>query len=75
MRIILLGLLFVLCTVAISKAIAVIVPVTFFYAIAGIFNTSGDEATIDFVLTANIILSVIMSFVLVWALKGLFRKR
>jgi len=75
MRIILLGLLFVLCTVAISKAIAVIVPVTFFYAIAGIFNISGDEATIDFVLTANIILSVIMSFVLVWALKGLFRKR
>ncbi|MGJ0480347.1 hypothetical protein [Pantoea agglomerans] len=75
MRIILLALLFVLCAIAISKAIAVIVPVTFFYAIAGIFNINGDEATIDFVLTANIILSVIMSFVLVWVLKGLFRKR
>ncbi|MDQ1211996.1 hypothetical protein [Pantoea anthophila] len=75
MRIILLGLLFILCAIAISKAIAVIVPVTFFYVIASIFNISGDEATIDFVLTANIILSVIMSFALVWVLKGFFRKR
>lgn len=75
MRIILLGLLFILCAIAISNAIAVIVPVTLFYAIASIFNINGDEATIDFVLTANIILSVIMSFTLVWVLKGFFRKR
>lgn len=75
MRIILLGFLFILCAIAISKAIAVIVPVTFFYAIASIFNINGDEAIIDFVLTANIILSVIMSFTLVWVLKGFFRKR
>ncbi|MEN4647042.1 hypothetical protein ABEG74_22630 [Pantoea agglomerans] len=75
MRIILLGLLFILCAIAISKAVAVIVPVTFFYSLASLFNISGDEATIDFVLTANIILSVIMSFALVWLLKGFFRKR
>jgi len=75
MRIILLGLLFILCAIAISKAIAVIVPATLFYAIASIFNINGDEATIDFVLTANIILSVIMSFTLVWVLKGFFKKR
>jgi len=75
MHIILLSLLFVLSAIAISKAIAVIVPVTFFYTIATIFDINGDEATLDFVLTANIILSVIMSFALVWALEGVFRKR
>lgn len=74
MRIILLGLLFVICAIAISKAIAVIVPVTFFYAIAGLFNISGDEATIDFVLTANILISIIMSVALLWLLKGFFKK-
>lgn len=75
MRVILLGLLFILCAIAISKAIAVIVPVTFFYAIASFFNINGDEATIDFVITANIVLSVIMSFALLWVLKDFFRRR
>ncbi|MGY3065294.1 hypothetical protein ACVWYR_000585 [Pantoea agglomerans] len=67
-------LLFVFCAVAISKAIAVIVPVTFFYAIAGFFNINGDEATLDFVLSANILISIIMSVALLWVLKGFFKK-
>lgn len=74
MRFIFTILLFVFCAVAISKAIAVIVPVTFFYAIAGFFNITGDEATLDFVLSANILISIIMSVALLWVLKGFFKK-
>ncbi|MEN4604297.1 hypothetical protein [Pantoea agglomerans] len=74
MRFIFTILLFVFCAIAISKAIAVIVPVTFFYAIAGFFNINGDEATLDFVLTANILISIIMSVALLWLLKGFFKK-
>ncbi|MGC0877714.1 hypothetical protein WKG84_09365 [Pantoea agglomerans] len=74
MRLILTIFLFVFCAIAISKAIAVIVPVTFFYAIAGFFNINGDEATLDFVLTANILISIIMSVALLWLLKGIFKK-
>ena len=74
MRFIFTILLFVSCAIAISKAIAVIVPVTFFYAIAGFFNINGDEATLDFVLTANILISIIMSVALLWLLKGFFKK-
>ncbi|MDH1168256.1 hypothetical protein [Pantoea agglomerans] len=74
MRFIFTILLFVFCAIAISKAIAVIVPVTFFYAIAGFFNINGDEATLDFVLTANILISVIMSVALLWLLKDIFKK-
>ncbi|MGC0841793.1 hypothetical protein RM156_13650 [Pantoea agglomerans] len=74
MRFIFTILLFVFCAIAISKAIAVIVPVTFFYAIAGFFNINGDEATLDFVLTANILISIIMSVALLWLLKGIFKK-
>jgi hypothetical protein len=50
------------------------VPVTFFYAVAGFFNINGDEAIIDFVLSANIIISIIMSVALLWVLKGFFKK-
>ncbi|MGC0939847.1 hypothetical protein WKH32_07980 [Pantoea agglomerans] len=74
MRFIFTILLFVFCAIAISKAIAVIVPVTFFYAIAGFFNINGDEATLDFVLTANILISIIMSVALLWLLKDIFKK-
>lgn len=74
MRLILTIFLFVFCAIAISKAIAVIVPVTFFYAIAGFFNINGDEATLDFVLTANILISIIMSVALLWVLKAVFKK-
>lgn len=74
MRFILTILLFVFCAIAISKAIAVIVPVTFFYTIASFFNINGDEATIDFVLTANVIISIIMTVALLWVLKGFFKK-
>ena len=74
MRLIFTILLFVFCAIAISKAIAVIVPVTFFYAIAGFLNINGDEATIDFVLSANILISIIMSVALLWLLKGFFKK-
>ncbi|TDY83281.1 UNVERIFIED_ORG: hypothetical protein C7429_101777 [Pantoea allii] len=73
MRFIFTILLFVFCAIAISKAIAVIVPVTFFYAIAGFFNINGDEATLDFVLSANILISIIMSVALLWLLKGFFK--
>lgn len=69
------GLLFVLCALAISKAIAVIVPVTFFYDIASFFNINGDEAITDFVLTACISLSVMMSVAYLGLLKDVFRKR
>lgn len=74
MRLIFTILLFVFCAIAISKATAVIVPVTFFYAIAGFLNINGDEATIDFVLSANILISIIMSVALLWVLKGFFKK-
>ncbi|AVV37143.1 hypothetical protein [Pantoea vagans] len=74
MRLILTIFLFVFCAIAISKAIAVIVPVTFFYAVAGFFNINSDEAIIDFVLSANIIISIIMSVALLWVLKGFFKK-
>ncbi|KEY42478.1 hypothetical protein ABEG75_15730 [Pantoea agglomerans] len=74
MRLIFTILLFVFCAIAISKAIAVIVPVTFFYAIAGFLNINGDEATLDFVLSANILISIIMSVALLWVLKGFFKK-
>ncbi|MEN4830333.1 hypothetical protein [Pantoea vagans] len=74
MRLILTIFLFFFCAIAISKAIAVIVPVTFFYAVAGFFNINGDEAIIDFVLSANIIISIIMSVALLWVLKGFFKK-
>jgi len=73
MRFILPIFLFVFCAIAIAKAIAVIVPVTFFYAIAGFFNIHGDEATSDFVLSANILISIIMSVALLWVLKGFFK--
>ncbi|MCH9405280.1 hypothetical protein [Pantoea agglomerans] len=74
MRFILTILLFIFCAIAISKAITVIVPVTFLYAIAGFFNINGDEATIDFVLSANILISIIMSVALLWVLKAFFKK-
>lgn len=69
------GLLFVLCALAISKAIAVIVPVTFFYGIASFFNINGDEAITDFLLTASIIFSVMMSVACLGLLRDVFRKR
>jgi len=50
------------------------VPVTFFYAIAGFLNINGDEATLDFVLSANILISIIMSVALLWVLKAFFKK-
>jgi len=43
------------------KAIAIVVPVGFFYALAAAFHINGDEAAIDFILVASFILSVITS--------------
>lgn len=36
-------------------------PVGFFYALAAAFHINGDEAAIDFILVASLILSVITS--------------
>lgn len=74
MRFILPVFIFVFCVIAISKAIVLIVPVEFFYDIADVFPINGDEAIPDFVLTANIVVSVLMSVALLWMLKRIFRK-
>lgn len=65
MRIVFLGVLFIACCLAISKAIASFVPVFAFYAVANALGIHGDEAVIDFLLIANLSLSVILSAILV----------
>lgn len=69
MRIILLILLFIICCVAISKAIALLVPASIFYSIANALQIYGDESVIDFILIVNISISILLSLILVILLK------
>ncbi len=71
MRIILLIILFIACCVAISKAIAVLIPASLFYSLASALHIYGDESVIDFMLIANVTLSVLLSLALVF----LFRRK
>lgn len=65
MRIILLGLLFIGCSVAISKGIAVLIPTTVFFTMAHAINITGSESVVDFMVAANIAISVVLSAILV----------
>ncbi|MCW0321990.1 hypothetical protein NB714_003101 [Pantoea dispersa] len=69
MRIFLLILLFIICCVAISKAIALLVPASIFYSIANTLQIYGDESIIDFILIVNISVSILLSLILIVLLK------
>lgn len=65
MKILLLGLFFIGCCVAISKGIAVLIPTTVFYSLAHDLNITGSESVIDFMMAVNIAISVVLSVILI----------
>ncbi|WP_432369311.1 hypothetical protein ACRPH4_22935 (plasmid) [Pantoea allii] len=73
-RIIFLTIVFISCCVALFKAVAVLVPFSVFSWLAGQFHIYGDEAVTDFMVMANIVISVILSLLLVFTLPKSSRK-
>jgi len=73
-RIIFLTFVFIFCCVALFKAVAVLVPFSVFSWLAGQFNIYGDEAVTDFMVMANIVISVVLSLLLVFTLPKSPRK-
>jgi len=67
-RNIFLTFVFIVSCVALFKAVAVLVPFPVFSWLAGQFNIYGDEAVTDFMVTANVVISVVLSLLLVFTL-------
>lgn len=65
MRIVLFMCLFILSFILISEAVAILIPVSFFYTIANALHIYGVESVIVFMTLTNFVISVLSSVSLV----------
>ncbi|MDE1187181.1 MAG: hypothetical protein PW844_11990 [Pantoea sp.] len=65
-RIFMFVLVFMVCCVAISKAIAVLMPIDAVYSLANALHIFGDESVLDFMIYANVGISIVLSAVFSW---------
>lgn len=65
-RTLLLVLMFMVCCVAISKAMAALVPIDTVYSLANALHIFGDECVLDFIVYANVGISIVLSAVFSW---------